>query len=110
MNFPKQSKPTAIVIEEVTDPEQLQQAKAQDARFARNWAWFEAHAQEIYATQRGKCICIAGEELFAADTPQEALAMATAAHPDDDGRFTRLIPATRMARIYADQWLVASMR
>lgn len=96
-----------IIMEEVTDPVELQKARAQDERFARNWAWFEAHAAEIYAAHRGKCICIAGEELFVADTPAEALAMAIATHPDDDGRFTRLIPRERMVRVYADQWHVA---
>ena len=89
---------------------ELQQARAQDERFARNWAWFEAHAAEIYAAHRGKCICIAGDELFVADTPAEALAMAITAHPDDDGRFTRLIPYERLAQVYAAQWRVACVR
>jgi hypothetical protein len=99
-----------ILMEEVTDPAELAKARAQDERFARNWAWFEAHAPEIYATHRGKCICIAGEELFIADTPEEALAMAVAAHPEDDGRFTRIIPKEKVARIYGDQWRMASVR
>ncbi|MDH3599122.1 MAG: hypothetical protein OEU26_05720 [Candidatus Tectomicrobia bacterium] len=99
-----------IVMEEVSDPDELEQARAQDARFARNWAWFEVHAADIYATHRGKCICIAGEELFVADTPEEALTLAMAAHPNDDGRFTRLIPLERMPRVYADQRCVACMR
>lgn len=99
-----------IIMEEVTDPVELQKARAQDERFVRNWAWFEAHAAEIYAAHRGKCICIAGEELFVADTPTEALAMAIAAHPDDDGRFTRLIPRERMVRVYVDQWHMACVR
>ena len=99
-----------IVMEEVSNPVELEQERAQDARFARNWAWFEAHADEIYASHRGKCICVAGEELFVADSPEDALSQATAAHPDDDGRFTRLIPLERMPRIYAHQWCVARMR
>jgi hypothetical protein len=103
-------KPSPLFMEEVTDPDELEKARAQDARFARNWMWFEAHAAEIYAAHRGKCICIAGEELFVAATPEEALAMAIAAHPDDDGRFTRLIPQERLARVYADQWHVAYVR
>ncbi len=91
-----------IIMEEVTDPSELERARAQDARFTRNWAWFEAHAAEIYTAYRGKYLCIASEELFVADTPEEALA----AHPHDDGRFTRLIPRERLARTYADQWHV----
>src|SRR5438093_6959739 len=101
---------SSIIMEEVTDPVELQQAQAQDERFERNWAWFEAHAAEIYNAHRGKCICVAGAELFVADTPEEALAMAIAAHPNDDGRFTRLIPQENIARIYADQWHVACVR
>lgn len=81
-----------IMIEEVTDPVELEQTRAQDVRFARNSDWFEARASEIYTTHRGECICIAGEELFVADPPEEVLALATTAHPHDYGRFTRLIP------------------
>jgi hypothetical protein len=94
-------KQAPIVMEEVTDPKELAKAHEQDERFERNWAWFEAHAAEIYATRRGKCLCIAGQELFVADTPQEAVALAIAAHPEDDGRFTRYIPKERMYRVYA---------
>lgn len=84
-----------IVMEEVTDPAELAKARAQDERFARNWAWFESHASDIYASHRGKCICIAGEEIFVADTPEEVLVAAMAAHPEDDGRFTRIIRRAR---------------
>ena len=98
-----------IVIEELTDPTELAKARAQDERFERNWAWFEAHAPEIYTLYRGKCICIAGGELFVADTPEEVLAMATVAHPEDDGRFTRILPREKVARIYVNQRRVASL-
>jgi len=90
-----------ITMEEVTDPEELAKARAQHERFDRNWAWFQAHTSEVYARYRGKCICIAGEELFVADTPEEVLALATAAHPKDDGRFVHYIPREKAARIYA---------
>ena len=66
-------KQPAITMEEVSDPVELHKAQAQDERFERNWAWLEAHATEIYAAHRGKCICVAGEELFVADTPQRLL-------------------------------------
>jgi hypothetical protein len=90
-----------IVMEAVTDPEELAKAQAQRQRFDRNSAWLQAHVAEIYTRYRGKCICIAGEELFVADTPEEALALATAAHPEDDGRFLRYIPREKLDRIYA---------
>ena len=98
-----------IQMEEVTDPVQIAQARAQRERFDRNWAWFEAHAAEIYRQHRGKCLCIAGEELFVADTPEEALRLASVTHPEDDGRFTRYIPRQRISRIYAASRLMASV-
>lgn len=99
-----------ILMEEVTDPIELKKAQTQDERFSRNWQWFETHASEIYTTYRGKCICIAGEELFVAETPEEVLALAIAAHPEDNGRFTRIIPREKVARVYGDQRSVASVR
>lgn len=89
-----------VVMEEETDPVELAKARAQQERFERNWAWMEAHAAEVYR-HRGKFICIAGQQLFVADTVEEVLALAKAAHPEDDGRFTRYIPTERVARIYA---------
>src|SRR5688572_8145448 len=81
-----------IVIEEVTDPAELAAARVQREQFDRNFAWLQSHASEIYAKHRGKCICIAGQELFVANTGSEALAKATVAHPDDKGHFVHYIP------------------
>ncbi len=100
----------AVVMEELTDPSELAEARARRQRFERNWAWFEAHAAEVYCRHRGKCICISGEELFVGDAPAEVLALAKAAHPEDDGRFTGIIPKERLARIYAHPWRVAPVR
>jgi len=94
-------KPSPIVMEEVTDPEELAKARAQRERFDHNSAWLQAHIAEIYVRYRGKGICIAGEELSVADTLEEALALATAAHPEDDGRFLRYIPREKLECIYA---------
>lgn len=91
-----------ITLEEVTETEDLAQAQQQHERFGRNFAWFQAHASEIYANYRGKCICIAGEELFVAETPEKAFALGTAAHPDNDGSFVHYIPIEKMTRIYAN--------
>jgi hypothetical protein len=103
-------RPNSIVMEIVTDPEELARAHAQDERFERNLKWFEANAAQIYPRHRGKFLCISGQELFAADTPDESLALAYAAHPDDDGRFTRYVPRERMYRIYAHRRQMAPMR
>ena len=98
--MPAQQRP-AVVMEEVTDPEELAKARAQDKRFERNSAWLQAHIPEVYSRYRGKCICIAGEELFVAETPQEVIALANAAHPEDNGKLLRYIPKEKVARVYA---------
>src|SRR6266542_3803557 len=103
------TQPPSIIVSEVTDARQLAEARARRERYARNVAWLRAHAAEIYACHRGRCICIAGQELFVADTPKEALDLARAAHPDDDGRYLRCIPREKVARIYADSRRVASL-
>ena len=97
-----------IVMEEVTDPEELAKARAQDERFDRNSDWLQAHIKEVYTQHRGKCICIAGEELFVADTPEEVLARARAAHPEDNGStLIRYIHREKTARVYVDSWQMA---
>ena len=90
-----------LVMEEITEPDELAKARAQRERFDRNSAWLQAYATEVYRDYRGKCICVAGKELFVADTPEQALTLATAAHPEDDGSFLRYIPREKIDRIYA---------
>jgi hypothetical protein len=92
-----------VMMEEVTDPDELARGQAWRAHADRNAAWLQARAAEIYPRYRGRFVCIAGEELFAADTPREVLALARAAHPEDDGFFLRYIPRDKVARIYAAQ-------
>jgi hypothetical protein len=91
----------AIAMEEVTDPVEIVRARRQRERFQRNSAWLQGRVAEIYSRCRGKFICVAGQELFVADTPRAAIDLAKAAHPDDDGRLIRHVLRTRLARIYA---------
>ncbi len=88
-------------MEVVTDPIDLARAQARRERFDRNMAWLQAHAHEVFTRHRGKCIVVAGENLFAADTPQAAITQAEAAHPNDDGMVIHYIPKEKVARIYA---------
>ena len=89
-----------IKVELGTDPTENAAGQRRDEMFKRNWQWLEAHATEVYS-HRGKIICIAGQELFVGDTVEDVVARAKAAHPDDEGMFTRIIPRERGARIYA---------
>ena len=91
-----------VVMQQVTDPDELARARAQRHKADRNAAWLQAHARQIYPKHRGKSLCVAGEELFVADTPEAALAKAKAAHPEDDGFLLHYVPRERIARIYAD--------
>jgi hypothetical protein len=94
-------KPSPFVIAEVTDPEELAQARAQRERFDRNAAWFRSHAQEIYARHRGKCVVIAAERVFVGDTPKAAWDRVAEAQIEDEGSFSLYIPKEKLARIYA---------
>jgi len=90
-----------VMVEEQLSPEELAAFHAQGERFERNSDWLDAHASEVYAQHRGKYICVAACELFVADTPLEAIALARAAHPEDDGRLLRYIPKEKRICIYA---------
>ena len=102
--------PEPLIMEEVTDPEELAAIRARRARFDRNAAWLQAHAAEVYTRYRGTCICVAGEELFVADSPEEVLTLARTAHPEDDGFFLHYIPREKLARIYVSEWRMVSVR
>jgi hypothetical protein len=91
--------PPQITIEEVTDPQKIAEAQAQFAQTRRDSAWLQAYAHEIYTQHRGKFIVVAGEELFVADTHEEALVLAKAAHPEDKGLLGQYIYPQKMARV-----------
>lgn len=98
-----------MIMEELTDPQELASARARREQFDRNVAWLQAHAAEVYPRHRGRFICIAGEELFVANTAREALALGAQAHPEDQGSFVRYIPHERVPRIYGDLRRVADL-
>jgi hypothetical protein len=81
---------TIVQIDDVVDPEEIRAAQARWAAFDRNSDWLQANIAEVYGNHRGKHICIAGQEVFAADSVNEAIVRATAAHPGDEGW---LVPA-----------------
>ena len=89
-----------VMIEETMTPEEAAAAEKRHEQFKRNSDWLEERAHEVYSKHRGKCICIAGQALFVADTATEAMAKAKTAHPGDQGWFTRYIPKEKVARIH----------
>jgi len=92
-----------MTIRKITDPEEQAERQAWRARADRNAAWLQTHAAEVFPHHRGRHICVAGEELFVADSVEEVLRLARTAHPEDDAFFLQYIPKDRVARIYADR-------
>ncbi len=90
-----------IMYDDGVSPEELASMHAQHERHERNLAWLLPRLPAIYAEHKGKCICVAGQELFVADAPLEVIASAKAAHPDDDGRILRYLSPDKEPRIYA---------
>ena len=92
-----------IEMFEVTEPKELADASELQAQADRIWAWWKEHMAEVVVpANRGKFVCVAGQEAFVADTVQAAIALAIAAHPDDRGRITHYIPkeTRKMWKIY----------
>ena len=95
------AKSTPPTIIEDADLSETVKVQAQRQRFRKNAAWLQAHAPQVYGQHRGKHICVAGEELFVAETAPQAVALARQAHPEDDGLLLRYIPREKMERVYA---------
>ena len=94
-------RPVIEVLEE-TDPRECELARLQREQFDRNSAWLQQHIHEVYApANRGKIVCIAGEQAFFGDTVEEVSGRAVAAHPQDKGSFMRYIPRQKMIWVYA---------
>ena len=84
------------------DPAELARAKAQRERADRNWAWLQAHHSEVYGdANRGRSVFVCGQAAFVADTPEEAISRAQAAHPDDDGGYLIYVPLRRGPHVHA---------
>ena len=95
------AKSAPLMMVEDADLPETGKIQAQRQRFRKNSAWLQGHVAHVYAQHRGKHICVAGEELFVADTAPEAVALARQAHPEDDGLLLRYVPRERLERIYA---------
>jgi hypothetical protein len=94
------TKPPRLRMEIVSDPEELARFQREWELFDRNFGWFQSRLTEITANYPGKCVCVSEEELFVADTAEQVLALARAAHPDDHGRFTWYIPREKKDWVY----------
>jgi hypothetical protein len=92
-----------FVIEEVTDPDEVARYREQDERARRNSDWLQANWPELVLRARGRFLAVAGQEAFIADTPEEARALARAAHPEDTGILAQYVRPEQGPRIYANR-------
>jgi len=92
-----------IVLEVITDPVEIAKEREQSVAFHRNDSWLREHYAEVIPDARGRYLAVAGREAFIADTSSEAIALATSAHPDDQGMIIRYISPHRGPKIYANR-------
>jgi hypothetical protein len=90
-----------FTIEEVTDPVEIARFREHDERARRNSDWLQAHWADVLPQARGRFLAVAGQEAFVADSPEEARALAKAAHPEDDAVLVQYVFPTVGPRIYA---------
>lgn len=99
-----------FVLEQVTDPDEIARHHRVMEAGRRNSDWLEAHWGALLPEARGRFVAVAGQQAFVADSPEEATALARAAHPDDPGLLIRYVIPERGWRIYADRWQVDGVR
>ena len=92
-----------LVITEVTDPEELALARKVHEQALRNSEWLQAHWGDLEHA-RGRFVAVAGQQAFVADTIEEAVALARASHPEDQGLLAQFVPPWKGPRIYAHRW------
>jgi hypothetical protein len=89
-----------IVIEEVSDPIELQRSRAQHERHVRNSDWLAAHWHELLPHARGRFVAVADQQAFVADSAREAWEWARTSHPGDDGAIVQYVRKSTEPRIY----------
>ena len=92
-----------MVVEEVTDRDEIARAHAQHEQAGRNSDWLQAHWNDVLPQAYGKFIAVAGQEAFIAQTPRAAWDWARAKHPDDRGALVEYVIPPGGPRFYANR-------
>src|SRR5438874_6907720 len=98
-----------MIVDAPMSPEDLARFRKQMEQFRKNLDWYEGHALEIGRQYAGKFICVAGQQVFSADTSKEARAKGRAAHPEDDGAFGEYVRVEKGPIVYAPRRSMASV-
>jgi hypothetical protein len=94
MNEPKTS------VKEVTDSQEAARSRARQEQERREMHWLTAHWPDILPQAYGKYVAVVDEQFFIADTAEQAVALAQAAHPDQDGILAQYVFPPGGARLY----------
>jgi hypothetical protein len=92
-----------LVLEEVTDPQEVARSLAADEQARRNGDWLQAHWPDLVGQAHGQFVAVAGQQAYVAETMEAASALARAAHPEDRGVLVRSVGRIRGPRIYANR-------
>jgi hypothetical protein len=98
-----------ITFEEVPASARTERDRLADEQFHRNTKWLAAHWADVLPQAHGRFIAVSGQEAFIADTIEEALARAKAAHPDDEGIVSQYVLPPGGPRIYGNRWGMDSL-
>lgn len=66
-----------------TDPTINAAAVARHETASRNWDWLAENFRALAKGNEGRYVCVAGQQAFIADDPDEARRLATEAHPTE---------------------------
>jgi hypothetical protein len=95
------AKQPPFMLEEITDPALLAECDAVDRAYDLNEQWLKAHWNEVFPMARGKVLAVAEQELFIADTTEEVLTQAWAAHPKAKGIICQYVSPHTGPKVYA---------
>jgi hypothetical protein len=90
-------------LTEVTSPDEIARFRRVEEQGRANSEWLQAHWADLLPAARGKFLAVAGQQGFVATTASEAEALASTAHPDDEGILVQYVLPTKGPRIYATQ-------
>jgi hypothetical protein len=94
MNKPK------TTLQKATDPIESARSRVSEEQERREMHWLAAHWPEILLQAYGKYVAVVEEQFFIADTAEQAIALAQAAHPDNDGILAQYVFPPGGARLY----------
>jgi hypothetical protein len=98
-----------LILEEITDPDEVARIHAVHEQGQRNSDWLQAHWADVLPQARGRFLAVAGQEAHIADTSEAAWAWAKAVHPDDHGALVQYVPKEGGPRIYGHRGRVVGL-